>query len=245
VSLPPRISIIIPTLQEERTLGRTLGQFTAALRERFRLGVIVSDGGSTDATLAIACPSARVVRADSPAGRQNISIGRNRGAHEAAGELFFFLNADVVIEDPERFFSLMTEAVSRAGIAAATCNVNIYPEEASRTDWAFHNFFNGYFWLLNLLGMAMGRGECHVMRRELFDAAGGYDESIAAGEDYEFFLRLRKHGRIAFVRSLTVFESPRRFRRYGYFRISILWFLNALSVLLFRRSLSDEWKPVR
>jgi GT2 family glycosyltransferase len=123
--------------------------------------------------------------------------------------------------------------------------VNIYPEESTTTDWAFHNFFNGYFWLLNVLGMAMGRGECHVMRREMFEAAGGYDESIPAGEDYEFFLRLRRHGRIAFVRSLTVFESPRRFRKYGYLRISLLWFLNALSVFLFRRSISEEWKPVR
>jgi len=241
----PTLSVIIPTLQEGRAIARTLAQFTPELRKRFRLEIVVSDGGSTDATLEIAAPCARIVRADPPASRENISTGRNRGARAATGEILFFLNADVVLEDPERFFRLMTEVIARPRVAAATCNVNIYPDESTTTDWAFHNFFNGYFWLLNILGMAMGRGECHVMRREMFEAAGGYDESIAAGEDYEFFLRLRSHGRIAFVRSLTVFESPRRFRKYGYLRISLLWFLNALSVLLFRRSISEEWKPVR
>ena len=50
---------------------------------------------------------------------------------------------------------------------------------------------------------------------------------------------------IAFVRSLIVYESPRRYRRYGYMRITLLWLLNGLGVLLFKRSLVHEWKPVR
>ncbi len=239
------ISVVIPTLQEEKALPRTLAQFSDGLSSRFGIEVIVSDGGSADRTLEHADEGAdRVLRHDGP-GRQNISVGRNRGARVARGEILFFLNADVVIEDPEKFFALMARAVLSDGVAAATCNVNIYPEEATFFDWIFHNAFNGYFWILNRLGMGMGRGECHVVSKVLFDQVGGYDEGLAAGEDYDLFLRLHRHGRIAFVREVTVFESPRRFRRYGYLRISLLWFLNALSVLLFRRSIVEEWEPVR
>ena len=240
---PPRISVIIPTLREEAALARTLAQFTPEIRRRFSVEIVVSDGGSTDCTLPIARGGADTVVEG--CGRQTIAGGRNAGARAARGEIFIFLNADVVIETPEPFFTKMIAAAARPEIAAATCNVNIYPAEATVADVLFHNTFNGYFWLLNLLGMGMGRGECHVMRREIFEASGGYDEKIAAGEDYEFFLRLGKRGKICFVRSLTVFESPRRFRRYGYFRITLLWFLNGLSVFCFRRSLSTEWKPVR
>jgi predicted glycosyltransferase involved in capsule biosynthesis len=93
--------------------------------------------------------------------------------------------------------------------------------------------------------MGMGRGECQVVKRKTFEQIGGYNESIAAGEDYELFLRLEKTGKIRFVREVTVFESPRRFRKYGYLSISLLWFINGVSVLLFDRSVTDEWKPVR
>lgn len=245
MTAPPSISVIIPTLQEEKLLGRTLEQFTPSLRKKFNLEIIVSDGGSSDSTVAIGCDGADRVVEKKPGDAENIPIGRNRGARAAHGDVLVFINADVLIEEPEKFFATMLRTVDDPGVAAATCNVNIYPEEERLSDWMFHNFFNGYFWLLNLFGMGMGRGECQVIRRELFEEAGGYGEAYAAGEDYELFLRLEKRGRIVFVRTLTVFESPRRFRKFGYTKITMLWFLNALSVLFFHRSLHDEWKPVR
>jgi glycosyltransferase involved in cell wall biosynthesis len=240
-----RISIIIPTLQEEALISRTCAQFTREIRERYCCEIIVSDGGSTDRTLEIARPFAdRVVEA-CPGVRQTISGGRNAGAAAAGGELLIFFNADVIIEDIGKFFSVVTEAFRDERLFAGTCNVNIYPEEATTSDWIFHNCFNGWFWFLNIVGMGMGRGECHIIRKRVFESINGYNEGIAAGEDYELFLRLRRVGKIRFFRNLTVHESPRRFRRDGYLKISLLWFLNAMSVLLFDRSLVDEWKPVR
>ena len=240
-----RISIIIPTLQEEKALRDTLLQFTSSLRRQFNLEIIVSDGGSADNTVKIGREYADKIIVHSDKMKQNISMGRNQGAWVAQGDVLIFLNADVIIEDPNKFFSLMLNAIGGDQIVAATCNVNIYPAQERISDWMFHNFFNGYFWLLNLLGMGMGRGECHVIKTEVFKKVNGYNEMMAAGEDYELFLRLHRLGKIKFVRQLTVFESPRRFRKYGYLWISILWFINALSVFLFDRSMVDEWKPVR
>jgi glycosyltransferase involved in cell wall biosynthesis len=241
----PRISVIIPTLQEEKLIEATLRQFTPALRSAHSLELVVSDGGSADRTVAIARPLAdRVVQHREPF-PQTISMGRNRGADAATGEIFVFINADVAIADPDEFFLLMREAVKDPRVAAATCNVLVPPDQETLQDTLYHGFFNWYFRVLNLVGMGMGRGECHVMRAETFRAAGGYNEAIAAGEDYELFLRLHRVGMIAFVRSLTVYESPRRYRRYGYLRITLLWLLNGLGVLLFKRSMVHEWKPVR
>ena len=239
------LSVIIPAYQEEKLIARMLGQFTAELRRKYRFEVIVSDGGSKDKTVCLARNIADLVVEARPGSKENISIGRNRGARSSCGEFLFFLNADTIIEDPEKFFPTMIDALRRDGIAAATCNVAIYPDEENLADRLFHGFCNWYFSLLNNIGMGMGRGECHVMKREVYEQAGGYDESIAAGEDYELFLRLRRIGKIAYVHTLSVFESPRRFRRYGYLSVSFLWFINALTVLIFRRSVFKQWKPVR
>jgi len=240
-----RISIVIPTLKEAKALPQTLEQFTDEIRRQYNLEIIVSDGGSTDGTLQIARSKSDIVVEHTNTVRQNISQGRNRGADAASGDILVFLNADVLIEEIEKFFSTVHRVMRDGHVAAATCNVNIYPEEERLGDWSFHNFFNGYFWLLNLFGMGMGRGECHIIRTDLFRALHGYNENLAAGEDYELFMRLHRRGKIVFLRTLTVFESPRRFRKYGYFWISILWFLNALSVLIVRRSMVHEWKPIR
>ncbi len=240
-----RLSVIIPTLQEEKLIVQTLSQFTPALREKYNIEIIVSDGGSTDRTVKLASTLADDVVTHQHSFKQNISMGRNRGADHATGEIYFFLSADVLIEDPERFFSVMTSVIGNSGIAAATCKVVIPPDQRKFKDTLYHSFFNWYFRILNVLGMGMGRGECHVMRADVFRSVGGYNESIAAGEDYELFMRLRRTGKISFVRDLTIFESPRRYRRFGYMRITFLWMLNGLGVLFFRRAMVREWTPVR
>lgn len=241
----PRISIVIPALQEEKLIGQALEQFPPRLRELLGLEIIVSDGGSRDRTLELARAHADLVVGPSNGERENISIGRNRGARAARGEFLMFFNADVLIPDPERFIPEMIGAVDGNGTVAATCNVLIYPGEENARDRVFHRVSNWYFWLLNKVGMGMGRGECHVLTREVFERIGGYQESLAAGEDYELFVRLRRLGSIDFRRDLKVYESPRRYRKFGYVRIISLWFLNALSVLIFRHAMVKEWKPVR
>jgi glycosyltransferase involved in cell wall biosynthesis len=239
----PVISVIIPTLQEVKYIERTLGQFTPALRERHRVEIIVSDGGSTDGTIEKSRDLADVVLV-LDGGRQNISMGRNVGARRARGEYLVFINADTVVGDVEDFFSRVQLLKDRK-IAGITCNVYIYPEAELFSDRIFHKALNAYFRFLNVCGVGMGRGECQIVRKELFMQVNGYDETIAAGEDFDLFVRLRRLGRITFLKDLKVYESPRRFRRYGYFNICMLWFVNAVFVLVRGKSMSKEWEPVR
>lgn len=241
----PSISIIIPTLQEEKLISRTLGQFTPELKRRFNIEVIVSDGGSTDETVSLSQSRAEVVVESQSLVKQNIAIGRNLGSKCAKGQFLVFINADTLFENPEELFETIIKKIPWRKSIAATCNVRVYPEEEKDVDRIIHSIFNAYFCFLNAIGMGMGRGECHIIPKAVFERSGGYNESIAAGEDYELFLRLRRIGKIVFLRNLTVYESPRRYRKYGYFRITVLWFLNALGVLVVKRAIVNEWKPVR
>ena len=97
------ISIIILVYQEEKLLPNTLAVFTDTLKQKYKLEIIVSDGGSTDATLAIAKGSADIIVCHTENRRQTIAEGRNMGSLVANGDIMVFLNADTIPANPEEF----------------------------------------------------------------------------------------------------------------------------------------------
>lgn len=239
------ISIIIPALNEEKLIERTLKQFTKEIRVKYDLEIIVSDGGSKDSTLEIAGKYAdRIVdyREKIP---QNISQGRNAGAMDSQRDVLIFFNADTIIRDPEIFFPAILKETANENIAAVACKIEVFPEERKLSDKIFHGFYNNYTAMLNKYFMGMGRGECHIFHRKYFFRVNGYDEKLAAGEDFDIYKRLRKLGKIKFRRDLVIYESPRRYRKFGYPRVIWDWGKNSVSVFLFKKSISKEWKAVR
>lgn len=251
-STPPgrerRISVIIPVLQEEKLLERTLSVFTPELRAMFALEIIVSDGGSTDGTLEIARRHADKIVCHTGQHRQTIAEGRNCGAAVAEGAILVFLNGDTYPAYPMQFFEAMhywLQSAQQHSEVALACPVHIPPEERLFSDRVFHLLYNSYVRLLNACGIGMGRGECQVIWAEQFRAVGGYNAHIAAGEDFDLYRRLARFGQIRCYSKMLVYESPRRFRRYGYSRVLWSWTVNALSVLIRRKAVSDEWEAVR
>jgi len=239
-------SIIIPTLNEERLLPDILKQLTdSSLRKKYKYEIIVSDGGSKDKTIDIASAYADKVCLNKQGAQQNIAIGRNIGAKAASGNIFIFLNGDVLIKDTERFFSFIENSFSSGEYLAMTCPVRIPPAEEITVDKLYHGFYNSYFNFLNVIGMGMGRGECQVIRREIFEKLGGNNEILAAGEDFDLFRKIRRHGKILFAKDLLVYESPRRYRKLGYFNVTFSWLKNSFSVVVKNRSISTEWEQIR
>ena len=85
-----KISFIIPALNEEKLLRRTLLQFTENLKKDNDLEIIVSDGGSSDKTSEIANELADKVIFKNENIPQNISRGRNAGAKHSQGDVLVF-----------------------------------------------------------------------------------------------------------------------------------------------------------
>lgn len=243
----PAISLVVPALNEEKLIGGMLRCFPVEDLKRLNVEIIVSDGGSTDSTVAIARDHADIVVRHTQKRRQTIAEGRNLGAKYASGELLVFINADTVPQEPRQFLQALGEFVGerRSGVVALACPVSILPDEHKWSDAIFHTFFNNYVRMLNYIGLGMGRGECQVVWRKDFEEVGGYQDHMAAGEDFDLFRRLASRGRIRERKGLRVYESPRRFRRFGYARILLEWTLNALAVMVIGRSISKEWEEIR
>lgn len=239
----------MPTLNEEKLLEATLSVFDREWRARVGAELVVSDGGSTDGTLEIARHHADMVVLNEVGRRQTIAEGRNAGASASQGAVIVFINGDTVPADRQRFEACLISFAQRQGkyaqASALACPVHFIPAEEKMADRAFHAFYNSYVHLLTLLRIGAGRGECQVVRRDVFERVGGYRKELAAGEDFDLLARIGIRARVRFAPEMLVYESPRRFRKFGYFRVLLSWTMNALSVMFTGRSSSDEWEPVR
>lgn len=238
------ISFIIPTLNEAKTIQQTLECLTGFSGEH---EIVVSDGNSRDGTIELSREYAdEVVVYDQPA-RQTIAMARNLGAKVARGEYLVFVDADVVIPDIDQFFRTAdAEFRQRPDLVALTCKYRVFPEAATFGDRYVFTMLGVQFLLQNnVFGVGAAGGEFQMIRADAFAAVGGFDEQLAAAEDMDLFRRLSKKGRTRFVSGLTVFHTGRRAHAVGWRRLLWSWFSNTVSVVLFRKSASKEWKEIR
>lgn len=242
------LSIVIPTKNEGKYIGHTIGQFEDYL-EKYNLEIIISDADSRDETAEVVrrwqekCGN-RVKLVVGPA-QQNIAIGRNLGAMEATGELLFHTDADVRIPNKDKFFQTIFARFRQSDAVAATVPIWVYPEESGLPDKLYHILMNAVIRLSFTAGVYLAKGECQLVRRSVFEKINGYNEKIVAGEDCNLFYRLHKEGRIGYFYRLAVHHSPRRFRQYGYVKLSLIYLREGLSLLFLRKSYMKEWTPVR
>lgn len=206
---PPRLSIVIPALNEERYLPRLLASI---VRQTFRnFEVIVSDASSTDRTREIAEAAGCQVTVGPTAGP---ACARNLGARLARGDVLLFLDADVVLPTPQ-FLERTLAEFSRRDLAVATCLAR--PYEATLL---FNTLFGLAMVLMRMLRWIQPRapGWAIFARREGHEKIGGFDETPALGEDHDYAARMRRHGPYGILRSGHVLVSTRRFQKEGVLR---------------------------
>jgi rSAM/selenodomain-associated transferase 2 len=209
------ISIIIPTLNEERSLPPLLD---AIRQQGADHEVIVADGGSQDRTLEIARDSG-VRTLVFPPGRGN---GIRIGAEEACGEVLFFLHADS---------TLLPGALDRINEVLAT-DAKVIGGNFRLVfdgDTPFSRWLTGFYTRIRSIGLYYGDSGIFV-RRSVYDALGGF-RSIPLMEDLEFVRRLERFGRTCRIEDPPLITSSRRFegRRpleifYGWVKLhALVW----------------------
>lgn len=243
----PNISIIIPVYQEEKILDFILSHYSKELLSKYNCELIISDGGSTDRTIEIARKySKKVLIWETKIRKQTIAEGRNIGAQFSKGKVLVFINGDTFPNDVEKFLRIVSEfGDGNHNYGALAIKVRGFPDEEKVKDKIFYFLHNNFVRMLNIFGLGMGRGECQVVLRDVFFQVGGYNPEIFAGEDFDLYHRIAKIAKIKFIDSICVYESPRRFRKLGYFRTVWHWLLNGIAVLLLGKSYSKTWEPVR
>lgn len=217
----PLLSIIIPTLNEEKNLPTLLETIATQTFRDFE--VVVADSLATqDATRAIATKhGCRIVDGGS------VSQGRNNGAAAALGSVFLFLDADVAL--PNQFFleDTVNEFIAR-DLDLASCRVRTL--DGDKYDKLLHGLYNVY-------SVAVGKilphipGFCFFIKRSVYEAVGGFDVDIKLAEDHDLARRGSKIGTFGFLFTQCIPVSTRRFERDGKFVTAIKYVLCELHML--------------
>lgn len=238
------ISIVIPTLNEEKIIERTLSSLK---RLTLPHEIIVSDGGSKDRTAEIARRYADKVIVYAGTTRQNIAMGRNAGAAVATGDYLAFLDADCSIPDPDTFFSHAIASFEKESKLAVLIGwIRVMPEYETFPDMVIMYCLNLYYILLNnLIGIGIGGGEFQLTRTADFIRVGRFNETLAAAEDMDLLYRLSRLGKSRVDGKLLVFHTGRRAHKVGWPKLLYTWSANGLSVWLRGKSVSSEWEVVR
>lgn len=240
-----KLSVVIPTRNEEKAIGATLGFLRNELTA-FPFELVVADGGSTDRTVAVAKKYATVLEYHGEE-RKTIAWGKNRGAEAAKGEFLVFIDADVRIPKPNEFFrSALAEFERDPKLAGLTVKLRVFPESATFADRFFFGWVNIVHYVNNnILHTGSASGEFQMMRKTTFDAVRGYKEYLPVAEDNDMFRRIARFGRTRIAWDLTVFHTGRRAHAVGWPRLLWEWFTNDLSVRYSDRSHHKEWRQIR
>jgi len=215
------ISVIIPTLNEERTIIATLAH-TADLGFN---ELIVVDGGSLDQTRTLVESYRRrpQSRSQSPIRLVAAPPGRasqmNEGANASRGEILLFLHADTQLPDDAK----TTIATTLADPRMVGGRFDVQFDRPSLWGAIISRMMN---WRSRMSGLATG-DQALFVRRSIFEQMGGFAD-MPLMEDLEFSRRLNRAGMIA-APTTTVITSFRRWEQHGPLRtILLMWTLRFL-----------------
>lgn len=183
-----KVSIIIPTFNQSRYLGESV---TSALAQSFRSNeVIVVDDGSTDDTPQVMArfPQVHYVRQEN----HGESAARNAGIRLSAGEYIAFLDADDAFlpDKLERQVSIL-DAQPAVGVVYSDvylCDADGNPQRLFSSQLGcrrvsgrvFESLVRGNFLTVDSV----------LVRREVFERVGLFDESLRTFPDWDLWLRV-------------------------------------------------------
>jgi len=226
------LSIIIPTLNEESYLP---GLLEAIGRQTWPpLEIIIADAGSTDHTVEIAQKAGyRVVPGGSPA------RGRNAGVTVARGDIFLFLDADVLPEPA--FLSRALDEFNRRRLDVATCPVQALG--GNLTDTAMHKAANIFIQAVQPFS-PHAPGFCIFARRQTHESVCGFDETLYMSEDHDYVRRITAQGRRFGVLHVPIPVSVRRLDTDGRWNVALRYTFLTINQLIgdrFNQAMFDRY----
>jgi teichuronic acid biosynthesis glycosyltransferase TuaG len=192
----PRVSAIIPTYNYARYAAAAV---ESALSQSFKdLEIVVVDDGSTDETAETLRPFGRCIRYIRQAHR-GLAAARNMGIRVSRGRYLAFLDSDDLWL-PDKTSMQIAQLDPNPAVGLVYCEAALFteasPTEIPHSYWAHHP--SGRI-LPSLLRHNVVPSPTPMVRREMFDQVGLFDESLGACEDWDMWIRIAQVSEFGYV----------------------------------------------
>lgn len=210
----PSVSVIIPTLNEERYLPKLLKSLSEISS---LLEIIVVDGGSTDGTAKAVERARQLFSSDTrlefiSVQRKGIGLQRNIGVTYATNELLLFCDADMIAPSTLEHEYIVSEFLKNEYVVATS---KIVPLEKTIRSILLHTVAYAVQKLLAQTGRYYFGGAYMLTTKKVFKDIGGFDESLRISEDVDYSRCASKKGNSK-IFSIPIKVSTRRYQKYGY-----------------------------
>ena len=201
-----KISIIIPILNEAKTITSLLNYLIESSLKENIADIIVVDGGSTDNSVEVVSDFKNILLINSEKGRAK---QMNAGAKKATGCVLYFLHADSL--PPEKYDKYIIEAIDHG--SGSGC---------------FRMKFDSAHWILKIAGWltqlnwksCRGGDQSLFVDKDLFFEVGGYNEKLLIYEDNDLIYKLYKCSKFKVIQK-WIKTSARRYNSNGVCRLQI------------------------
>ena len=210
--MKPFFTIIIPTLNEEKFVGKLLADLVKQTYTDFE--IILVDAQSTDKTIEVVKEYKKILPIQKilQIGGRNVSKQRNRGAEIARGAYLVFLDADARID--KNFLKKLNAYISKQKgllFLPGFSSTKHDPQITMAMD-----FSNAFVSLSNKIGKPFSTGGSMIVERHFFFHIKGFPEDVPLSEDHLLVRNAFLHGVNAkFLTNIRVQFSLRRFKREG------------------------------
>ena len=181
----PFVSVIIPVLNGERTIGDCVTSLLRMDYPQERREILVVDNGSTDRTAEIVKSfPVRYLREE----RRGVSHARNRGIEASQGDILAFTDADCVVT--ASWLRELVLGFNGEEVGIVTGEVVAYPPETTVERYTAMRkpfFFQGR--RLSDPVPPWFPGGSVAIRREVVNQIGLFDSRFTAAEDIDYSLR--------------------------------------------------------
>lgn len=199
------LSVIIPTCDRPMQLRRAL-ESVAAQTTGLSCECIIADDGSNGK-----CGEVRSIVASfdaqycSTGGGKGGGEARNRGAAVAQGAFLAFLDDDDAWEPGKLSEQVPLMATADTGLSYT--GLTIIGTDGSRR-YSFRKPRHEHLYRSICRKNFIGTTSSVMVRREVFEAVGGFDPTLPALQDYDFYIRLLRKYPITWTASpLTIYYS--------------------------------------
>lgn len=198
----PCISVVIPAYNVERTLQETVESVQKQTFRDFEL-IIINDG-STDQTLRIAqsFSDPRIKTFSYKNG--GLPVARNRGIEQATGEFISFIDADDLWTQ-DKLERQLAALKAEPEVDVAYSWIQSIDEQGHLLHQYHPVFFAGNVYAEILVNNFIANGSNILARREAILAVEGFDPTLRACEDWDFYIRLAAKYHFAVVPDWQIF----------------------------------------